>query len=95
VQFLAWLEAHGLARRDAYFGTGAGIAADASLASADAENAKASQFDAFAVGESLLQALENCVYSSLCLGAGQARALNHMMDDVLLNQSGTSLAELN
>ena len=45
--------------------------------------------------KSLLEALEDRIHGSLRLGAGQARALDHMMDDVLLNQRGTSLAQLN
>ena len=86
MQFLAWLEAHRLAGCDAHLGAGAGIAADAGLAGTDAEDAEAAQFDALAGGKSLLEALEYRIHGSLRLGAGQARALDHLMDDVLLNQ---------
>src|SRR5271157_225334 len=89
VQFLARLEAHRLAGIDADLGAGAGIAADAGFAGADAENAESAQFDALAGGKSLLEALENRIHRGLCLGARQARALDYMMDDVLLNQWGT------
>ena len=51
VQFLAGLEAHRLAGGDADLGAGAGIAADAGFAGADAEDAKAAQFDALAGGQ--------------------------------------------
>ena len=34
------------------------------------------------------QALEDRIHRGLSLGAGQARALDHMMDDVLFNQCG-------
>ena len=85
MQLLARLEADCLAGSDADFGTGAGIAADAGFAGADAEDAESAQFDALACGESLLQALEDRIHRGLSLGAGQARALDHMMDDVLLN----------
>ena len=95
VQFLAGFEANRLAGGNADLGAGAGVAADAGFAGADAEDAKAAQFDALAGGQSLLEALEDGIHGSLGLGAGQARALNHMMDDVLLNQRGTSLAQLN
>jgi hypothetical protein len=88
VQFLAWLEAHRFAGGDADLGASAGIAANAGFAGADAENAKPAQFDALACGKSLLQALENRIHRGLCLGAGQARALDYMMDDVLFNQRG-------
>jgi hypothetical protein len=93
VQFLAGFEAHRLAGRNADLSTGAGIAADAGFAGADAEDAEAAQFNAFACGQSLLEALEDRVHGSLRLGAGQARALDHLMDYVLLNQRGTSLAQ--
>jgi hypothetical protein len=79
---------------DADLGAGAGIAADAGLAGADAEDAKAAQLDAFAIRQSLLEALEDRIHRSLRLGAGKTCALDHMMDDVLLNQRGTSLAQL-
>ena len=88
VQFLAGLEAHGFAGSDADLGSGAGVAADASLAGADAEDAKAAQFNALTSRKSLFEALENCIHGRLRFDAGQARTLNHMMDDVLLNQWG-------
>jgi len=95
VQFFAGFEANRLARRNADLGAGAGIAADAGLACTDAEDAKAAQLDALTGRESLLETLEDRIHGSLSLRAGQTRALNHMMYDVLLNQWGTSLAKLN
>jgi len=86
MKLFARLEAYRFAGGDADFGAGAGIPADASFAGADAEDAKSAQFDALPGGESLFQALENRIHRGLCLGAGQARALDYMMDDVLLNQ---------
>jgi len=88
MQFLARLEAHSLARSDAHFGAGAWIAANPGFAGADAENAKSAQFNALSGGQGLLQALENRIHRSFCLGARQARALDYLMDDVLFNQSG-------
>jgi hypothetical protein len=95
VQLFARLEADSLAGSDAYFSAGAGIAADAGFAGADAENAKSAQFDALTGGKGLLQAFENRIHRRFCLAAWQAGALDYMMDDVLLNQWGTSLAQLN
>ena len=95
MQFLARFEAHCLAGGNANLGAGTGVAADAGFAGADAEDAKPAQFDALTGGESLFKALEDRIHRGLCLGAGQARTLDHMMDDVLLNQRGTSLAQLN
>jgi hypothetical protein len=88
MQFFARFEAHGFAGGDADFGAGAGIAADTGFSGADAENAKSAQFDALAGGKSLLEALENRIHRSLCLGARQAGALDYMMHDVLFNQRG-------
>ena len=88
MQFLAGLETHSLAWGNADLGPGAGIAADAGFAGANAENAKSAQFDALAGGEGLLQALEDRIHSSFCLRARQAGALDNLMDDVLFNQWG-------
>ena len=88
VQFLAGLEADSFAGSDADFGAGAGIAADAGFAGADAEDAKSAQFDALAGGQSLLEALEDRIHGCFRLGARQAGALDDVMDDVLFNQWG-------
>jgi hypothetical protein len=89
MQFLAWFEADCLPRGYAHLSAGAGIAADTGFSRADAENAKSAQFDALAGGQSLLEALEDRIHRGLCLGTRQARALDYMMDDVLLNQWST------
>jgi len=86
VQFLSRFETHCLSGSDADLGAGAGVAADARLAGAHAEDAETAQFNALAGGKGLLQAFEDRIHRSLCLGAGQARTLDHLMDDVLLNQ---------
>ena len=88
MEFFAGLEAHSFAWGDAYLSSGSRVAADACFAGADAENAKSAQFDALTGGKSLLQALEDRIHRGFCLDAGQARALDYMMDDVLLNQWG-------
>jgi hypothetical protein len=80
MQFLAWFEADCLPRGYAHLSAGAGIAADTGFSRADAENAKSAQFD---------EALEDRIHRGLCLGTRQARALDYMMDDVLLNQWST------
>jgi hypothetical protein len=72
MQFLARFETNGFARGYADFGAGAGIAADAGFAGADAENAKSAQFDALAGGQGLLEALEDRIHRGLRLGARQA-----------------------
>jgi hypothetical protein len=86
VKLLAWLKTHGFAGSDVDFGPGAGIAANAGFAGADAEDAKSAQFNALAGRQSLLEALEDRVHRSFSLGARQARALNHVVNDVLFDQ---------
>jgi hypothetical protein len=88
MKFLPWLKADRFSRSDTYLGAGARIAANAGFACADAENAKSAQFDALTGGQGLLEAFENGIHRSLCLGARKAGALDNMMDDVLLNQRG-------
>jgi hypothetical protein len=92
VQLFAWLEADSFAGGYAHFGSGAGIAADTGFAGADTEDAKSAQFNALAGGQGLLQAFEDGIHRSLCLGSRETRALDYMMDDVLFNQRG-NLAE--
>ena len=89
MQFLPWLKAHSLSGGDADLGAGAGIAADAGFAGANTENAESAQFDALACGQSSLEALENRIDCGLRLCAGQACALDDLMDDILLDQWGT------
>jgi hypothetical protein len=88
VQFLARLETHRFAGCDADLGSGAGIATDAGLASANAENAKSAQFDTLTGSQGLFEAFEDGIHSCLGLGAGKAGALDDVMYDVLLNQWG-------
>ncbi len=88
MEFLARLEAYGLAGGYADFGTGAGIAADTGFAGADAENAKSAQFDALAGGQGLFEALNFRIHLGLGLGTRKAGALDYMMDNVLFNQRG-------
>jgi hypothetical protein len=95
MQLFAWLEADGFAGSDVDLSPGAGIAANAGFAGADTEDAKPAQLDALAGCQSLLEALEDRVHRRLSLGARQARALNHVVNDVLFDQwsilAGTNL----
>ncbi len=86
VQFLTRFEANGFAWRNVHFSAGAGIAADAGFAGADAEDAESAKFDALACCQSLLEAFEDRVHRRFSLGARQARALDHVMNNILLDQ---------
>lgn len=88
VQFLARLEAHSFAGRDAYLGAGARVAADAGFTGSNAEHAKSAQLDAFAGCQGALEAFEDCIDGGLGLGAWKARAPDHLVYDVLFYQSG-------
>ncbi len=85
MQFFARLEAHCFAGSNADFCPGSRIAANSGFPGTDAENSEAAQLDTFPSGESLLQAFKYGVYGCLSLGARQARALDYVMYDVLLD----------
>src|SRR5664280_2441551 len=94
MQFLARFKADRFAGRDAHLGAGSWVATDAGFAGAYTEDAKTAQFDALTGGESLLKALEDRIHRGFCLGAGQAGALNYMMDDVLFDHGVTSFCAI-
>jgi hypothetical protein len=87
MQFFAGLEAHGLPRCNADLGAGAGIASDAGFARANAEYTKTAQLNALTSCQGFFQAFKHSVDCRFGLGAGQACALDHMVHDVLFNQS--------
>ena len=88
VQFLAGFEANRFPWSDTHFSAGTGIAADSGFASPNTENAEAAQLNALSSCQSLFETLKNCVDCRFGLRAWQACALDHMMYDVLFNQSG-------
>ena len=94
MQLFTGFEAHGFSRRDADFGAGAWIAADAGFASANAEDSETAEFNTLARCECFLESFKHSVDCRFGLGSGQACALDHMVHDVLFNQNVTSLARL-
>jgi hypothetical protein len=88
MQFFAGLEAHGFAGRDADLSAGARIAADPGFARADAEHPKAAQLNALSRSKGFFQAFKHGIDRRFGLCSGQACALDHMVHDVLFNQSG-------
>ena len=91
VQFFAWLEANSAAGSDRHFSPGPGIAPDAGFARFHAEDAKSTQLDAIAGGESILHAHEDGIDSSLGLDARKAGAFGNFMYHVLFDQVNDSL----
>ena len=86
MELFAGFEANGLSRGNADLGSGAWIAADAGLARTDAEDAEAAQFDAITGGEGGFEAFEDGVNGRLGFGSRQACPLDHVMDNILLDQ---------
>src|ERR1700692_3688777 len=85
LQFLAWLEAHSLARRNGNLRARARVAANPALARAPIENAKSSQLNAIAAGQCILHALKDGFHRQLGLGLGDARSGDHFIDNVEFN----------
>ena len=88
MELFAGLEPNRFPGSDADLGSGAWVPANAGLACTHAEDPKAAQFDALTGRQGLLESFKDSVHRSLCLGAGQPCALDDVMNDVLLNQSG-------
>ncbi len=88
MELFAGFESNRFPGCDADLGSGTRIPANPGLAGAHTEDPKPAQFDALAGRQGLLESFKDSVHRSLCLGAGQPCALNDVMNDVLLNQSG-------
>ena len=86
MEFLARLEANGLAGSYVDLRAGARVASDAGFTGAHIEHAEASKLNPIPVGESLFQAFEYRIHSGLGFHARQTGPFNHMMNDVLFNQ---------
>jgi hypothetical protein len=85
LEFLAWFETNGFARRDIHLLTGARVAPDAGLARLHIEDAEASQFDAASAAKRILHGLENGLNRLFGLRAGNIRFLNDSVYDVELD----------
>ena len=86
MEFLAGLEADGLAGGDGDLGAGAGVAAYAGFAGLDGEDAEAAELDTVAGAEGVLHGFEDGVNGGLGLGAGKAGAFDYSLDEILLDQ---------
>src|SRR6516225_37614 len=86
LQLLAWLEAHGLSRRNRDFRAGTRVAPDARLAGLPIKNAETAQLDAVALLQSLLHGLEDSLDGHLRLRLRDARPIDYFINDVQLDQ---------
>jgi hypothetical protein len=93
LQFLAGLEAHSFAGRDADFLARAGIAADAGLARAYVEHAEAAQLDPFSLAESALHGPENCFDGLFRLGPGHPGLVHYCVYYVQLDHASLPLPQ--
>ena len=87
MKFLARLEADRLARGYVDLGTGARVASNASLAWANVEDPETAQLDAIARSKRFFQTFKDGVDSRFRLVARQSGPGDHLMNDVLFNQS--------
>jgi hypothetical protein len=86
VQFLTRFEADRFAGGNGNLSTGSGVSPDSGFAGAYIEDAEAAQFDPVAAGEGFFQAFKDGIDGRFRLIAGQTRSLDHIVDDVLLDQ---------
>jgi hypothetical protein len=87
LKFFAGFKADGLARWNADFFAGAGIAADSGFAGLYAKHAEAAEFDALTAAESLLQRFENSLDGLFGFGAADVRRGNDGIYDIQLNHA--------
>jgi hypothetical protein len=91
LQFLARLEAHSFAGRDADFLARARIPSDAGLARANIKHAKAAQLNAFPLAKSALHGFEDGFDSLFRLCAGHSGLVYYGVHNVELNHTSLPL----
>lgn len=89
LELFARLEANGASRRDIDLFARTRVAADACFARLDGEDAKATQLDAIAAGESTFHRAEDGIDCSLRLDPRKTCAFDNPLDEVLLDQAST------
>jgi hypothetical protein len=87
LQFLAGLEAHRFAGRDADFLAGARIAADAGLARADVEYTKAAKLNSLALAERILHGFKDGFDGLFGLGPAHAGLVYDCINNIQLNHT--------
>ena len=87
LQLLAGFEAHGPARRNAYFRARPGIAADSGLAGFYVKDTKTAKFNAVVSGKSLLHGFEDGLDSGFRFSLGNPGAVDDFVNDIELYQT--------
>ena len=90
MQFLARLKANRPARRNRHLGPRPRISPDPRLPWPHIKHAKAPQLNPLPLGQRVFQALEDRIHGMLGLVPWQSRTFNYAMNNILLNQCGTS-----
>jgi hypothetical protein len=91
LQFLAGLEAHRFAWRDADFLTGARIAADAGFARAHVEHTEAAQLDSLAFAERILHGFKDGFDGLFRLGPAHSGLVYDCINNIQLNHTSLLL----
>ena len=82
LQLFAGFEADSLAGRNAHFRAGTGVAPDSGLAGSYVENAKATQFDAVALRQSLFHTFKDSFNCHFGFGLSDTGLVHDFVDDV-------------
>jgi hypothetical protein len=82
LQFLAWFKANCLPGRDSYFSPGSRVSPNAGLARPDIENAKPTQLNSVALGESFFHGFKDRFDSHLSFRLGYACTINDFVNNV-------------
>jgi hypothetical protein len=94
LQFLAWLETHSFAGRNADFLAGARISSDAGLAGTHVKYTEAAQFDAVAFAERAFHGLKHSFDGLLGLGSTDTGFIYYSVNDIQLNHARLPLFNL-
>lgn len=94
LQFLAWLESNGFARRYSDLFASARVSTDTALSRFDDENAETSQLDSFTTRQCFFHRMEKGIHRLLGFHLRDACFISDAVDDIEFNQSRPPLAVL-
>jgi hypothetical protein len=93
LELFARFEAHSFSRRNRNLSSGAGIAANTSLARTHIEDSETTQLNAIAVCKRTLHAFEHCLNCHFGFGLGDSRPVHYFVDDVELDHGSLFASE--
>ena len=86
VKLFARLEPYGLPGSDADLGARSWVTSNPCFPGLDRKDPETAQLDPFARDQRPLHAIEDCIDRRLCFCPGKPSALNHSLNEILLNQ---------